>query len=55
MIDKYLAKNYFLHQEISKKIADKKYGEGFNYLLANLLYARGIKNREEAEEFLNPD
>ncbi len=54
MVEKYLAKNYFLHEKISKKEIEKRYGKNFNYLLANLLYARGFLNKEDAENFLNP-
>ncbi len=54
MIDAYLAKNYFVHQSLDEKEIEKRYGKDFNRLLANLLYARGIKNKKEAEKFLNP-
>ncbi len=55
MIDSYLAKNYFVHQNLTSVEVEKKYGKDFNFLLANLLFARGIKNKKEVEEFLNPD
>ncbi len=48
-----MPKKYILKEKISKE-AEKEL-EGYDQITKQLLYNRGIKTKEEAESFLNPD
>lgn len=53
-MNKKFREKYAVNKKLSTKKVVEFYGENFNPLLADLLYARGIDSAEKAEEFCNP-
>ncbi|PID83579.1 hypothetical protein CSB11_00360 [Candidatus Campbellbacteria bacterium] len=51
---KKLQQKYIINKPLSQKELLSVYGENFNPLLANLLFVRGIKEKEDIEHFLDP-
>ncbi len=53
-VENRLKEKYLILEKLSEKDIENKYGKNFNSLLANLLFVRGIKNKEDVENFLYP-
>lgn len=53
-MNKIFEEKYEVVEKISQEKIQDLYGENFDPLLANLLFARGVKNQDEAEKFLYP-